>query len=71
MAELTLSFVFACRPACVPSMLTVGRLEQEEESICEFYDGARNSRGGVLPYQSGGGVPSEPHGAHGDIYIYI
>ena len=23
--------------------------------------------GGVLPYQSGGGVPPEPHGAHGEI----
>ena len=22
--------------------------------------------GGVLPYQSGGGVPPEPHGAHGE-----
>ena len=24
------------------------------------------SPGGVLPYQSGEGVPSEPHGTHGD-----
>ena len=23
-------------------------------------------RGGGLPYQSGGGVPPEPHGAHGE-----
>ena len=22
--------------------------------------------GGLLPYQSGGGVPPEPHGAHGE-----
>ena len=22
--------------------------------------------GGILPYQSGGGVPPEPHGAHGE-----
>ena len=25
-----------------------------------------NPGGGVLPYQSGGGVPPEPHGAHGE-----
>ena len=24
------------------------------------------ARGGVLPYQNGGGVPPEPHGAHGE-----
>ena len=26
--------------------------------------------GGVLPYQNGGGVPPEPHGAHGEREIF-
>ena len=29
------------------------------------------SGGGVLPYQNGGGVPPEPHGAYGEIKKFM
>ena len=36
------------------------------DAILYSFDRYRLSGEGVLPYQNGGGVPPEPHGAHGE-----